>query len=88
MLKYAPLEDLLRLPFLVVSKVLLRGEDREAAGAATDATGTIGIGRSLRATPGAPWILCRAALSVLWNVPYCLRHRQPVKAQDFRLPLG
>ncbi len=88
MLKYAPLEDLLRLPFLVVSRVLLRGEKREAAGAVTDATGTIGIGRSVRETPGAAWILCRAAFSVLCNVPYCLRHRQPVKAEDFRLPLG
>jgi len=88
MLKYAPLEDLLRLPFLVVTRVLLRGESKEAAGAATDATGTIGIGRALRATPGAPWILLRAALSVLWNVPYCLKRRQPVRAPDFRLPLG
>jgi LmbE family N-acetylglucosaminyl deacetylase/GT2 family glycosyltransferase len=87
MLKYAPLEDLLRLPFLVVSKVLLRGDAAEAGGAATDATGTIGIGKSLRATPGAPWILCKAALSVLWNVPYCLRNRQPVSAPDFELPL-
>ncbi|NOT32524.1 MAG: glycosyltransferase [Planctomycetes bacterium] len=88
MLKYAPLEDLLRLPFLVVSQVLLRGERSEAAGAATDATGTIGIGKSIRETPGAAWILCKAALSVLWNAPYCLKHRQPVKAPDFQLPLG
>ncbi len=88
MLKYAPLEDLLRLPFLVFSRVVLRGAKREAEGAATDATGTIGIGRSIRQTPGAAWVLCRAALSVLWNVPYCLRHRRPVRAPDFRLPLG
>ena len=88
MLKYAPLEDLLRLPFLVLTKVLLRGEQREAEGAATDATGTIGIGKSVRQTPGALWVLTRAALSVLWNVPYCLKHRQPVTAEDFRLPLG
>jgi len=88
MLKYAPLEDLLRLPFLVVSKVLLRGEKQESEGAATDATGTIGIGKSIRQTPGASWILFRAGLSVLWNVPYCLKHRQEVRAQDFRLPLG
>jgi LmbE family N-acetylglucosaminyl deacetylase/GT2 family glycosyltransferase len=87
MLKYAPLEDLLRLPFLVLTRVLLRGDAREARGAATDATGTIGIGRSVRQTPGAAWILCKAALSVLWNVPYCLKHRRPVKAPDFELPL-
>ena len=53
-----------------------------------DATGTIGIGRSIRETPGATWILTKAALSVLWNVPYCLRNRRPVHAEDFELPLG
>lgn len=88
MLKYAPLEDLLRLPFLVVSQVLLRGERSEAAGAATDATGTIGIGKSIRQTPGAAWVLLKAAFGVLWNLPYCLRNRRPVRSPDFRLPLG
>ncbi len=88
MLKYAPLEDLLRLPFLVFSRVLLRGDAKEAEGAATDATGTIGIGKSIRQTPGAAWVLVKAALGVLWNLPYCLRHRRPVRSSDFRLPLG
>jgi GT2 family glycosyltransferase len=87
MLKYAPLEDLLRAPFLVVTKVLLRGDRSEAEGAATDATGTIGIGRSIRETPGALGVLCKAAFGVLWNVPYCLKRRQPVRAPDFQLPL-
>ena len=50
-------------------------------------TGTIGIGRSLRETPGAWWVVTKAAFSVLWNVPYCLRHREPVRAPDFELPL-
>jgi hypothetical protein len=27
-------------------------------------------------------------MSVLWNVPYCLKRRQPVRAPDFQLPLG
>jgi LmbE family N-acetylglucosaminyl deacetylase/GT2 family glycosyltransferase len=87
MLKYAPARDLARLPFLILRKVLLRGERAEAAGAATDATGTIGIARAIRETPGATWILCKAALSVLANVPYCLRHRRPCRAPDFELPL-
>jgi hypothetical protein len=52
-----------------------------------DATGTIGIGRAVRETPGAWWILLRAGCSVLWNLPYCLRRRQPVRAPDFELPL-
>ena len=88
MLKYAPLSDLLRMPFLVVSQVLMRGSKSEAQGQVTDATGTIGIGRSLRETKGAFWILCKAGLSVLYNVPYCLRRRRAVRAQDFELPLG
>ena len=86
-LKYAPLFDLVKMPFLV-ARVLLRGAGAEASGAVTDATGTIGIGRAIRRTPGAFWILCRAAASVLYNVPYCLRRRQPVTAEDFELPLG
>lgn len=87
MLKYAPLGDLLRLPVLVVTKVLLRSGKREQQGEVTDATGTIGIGRSIRETPGAWWVLARAAWSVLLNVPYCLRHRQPCRAPDFELPI-
>ncbi len=87
MLKYAPLSDLLRMPWLVFSKVVLRGSAKEAEGTVTDAVGTIGIGRSLRETPGAWLVVTKAALSVLYNVPYCLKHRQPVRAPDFELPL-
>jgi LmbE family N-acetylglucosaminyl deacetylase/GT2 family glycosyltransferase len=87
MLKYAPLGDLVRLPFLVVSRVLLRSSAREEAGEVSDATGTIGIGRSVRQTPGAWWVLFKAACSVLYNVPYCLRRREPVRSSDFELPL-
>ncbi len=86
-LKYAPAGDLARLPFLVVSRVLLRGEQGERAGKVADATGTIGIGKSVRETPGAWWVLAKAGLNVLANLPYCLRHRAPVRAPDFELPL-
>lgn len=86
-LKYAPAGDLARLPFLVVSKVLLRGEQRERAGKVADATGTIGIGKSVRETPGAWWVLAKAGLNVIANLPYCLEHRSPVRAPDFELPL-
>jgi len=87
MIKYAPLSDLLRMPFLVFTRVLLRSGKSEAEGAVHDATGTIGIGRAVRETPGAWWVLVRASCSVLWNLPYCLRRRQPVRAPDFELPL-
>lgn len=87
MLKYAPLRDLVRLPWLAFTKVVLRADEDESAGEVTDATGTIGIGRSLRETPGGFWIVARAGFSVLANVPYCLKHRQPVTSPDFELPL-
>jgi len=87
MLKYAPLEDLMRMPFLVFSRVILRSGGKEEAGEVTDATGTIGIARSLRETPGAFWVLVRAAFSVLYNIPYCWKHRKPVTAPDFELPI-
>jgi hypothetical protein len=86
MLKYAPLGDLLRLPWLVATRVLLRKASDEVM--VTDATGTIGIARAVRETPGAWWVLVKAGCSVLWNVPYCLRRRAPVRAPDFELPLS
>lgn len=87
MIKYAPLKDLVRLPFLAVTKVLFRGGASESAGEVTDAVGTIGIGKSVRETKGSWWILTKAAASVVYNIPYCLRRREPVKAPDFELPL-
>jgi GT2 family glycosyltransferase len=86
-LKYAPLGDLLRLPWLVLTRVLLRGEKRERTGEVSDATGTIGIGTSVRQTPGAAWVLVKAGWSVLANLPYCWKHRAPCRASDFELPL-
>ncbi len=88
MFKYAPLKDLVRLPWLVLTKVLLRPRPKEEAGGAMDATGTIGIGKSIQQTKGAVWVLLRASGSVLWNLPYCWKHRQPCRAQDFELPLS
>jgi GT2 family glycosyltransferase len=87
MIKYAPLSDLAKMPFLVVFRVILRGEKAEEDGSVADATGTIGIGKSLRETPGALWVLVRASFGVLANVPYCLKHRKPVRASDFELPI-
>lgn len=89
MIKYAPTHDLVRMPYLVVTKVLLRKEQSEAeGGAALDATGTLGIGRSIRETRGSLWVLFKAACSIVYNLPYCLKRRAPVTAEDFELPLG
>jgi LmbE family N-acetylglucosaminyl deacetylase/GT2 family glycosyltransferase len=87
-LKYAPWPELVRLPWQVLTRVLLRGRAAEERGAVMDATGTIGISRAIRETPGAAWVLARAALSVLYNVPYCLKHRRPVRREDYRPPLA
>ncbi len=87
MLKYAPLPDLLRMPWLVFSRVVLRSSKSEAEGEVRDAVGTIGIGRSLKETPGAWWIVTKAAASVIYNLPYCLKRREPVQAEDFELPI-
>jgi LmbE family N-acetylglucosaminyl deacetylase/GT2 family glycosyltransferase len=87
MLKYAPLSDLVRMPWLVLTQVVLRPGSAEQRGEVTDATGTIGIGRALRETPGGVWIVAKAAFSVLANLPYCLRRRAPVRSADFELPL-
>ncbi len=87
MLKHAPLGALLKLPWLVFKGVVLRPRAAEEDGEITDATGTIGVGRSLRETPGAWWVLLKALASVTWNLPYCLRHRRPVRHPDFELPL-
>jgi LmbE family N-acetylglucosaminyl deacetylase/GT2 family glycosyltransferase len=87
-LKYAPLGALLRLPWLVLTRVILRSSQREAGGEVNDATGTIGIGRALREVRGSSWVLVRAGLSVIWHLPYCLRQRQAVRSGDFELPIG
>ena len=62
MLKHAPLSALLKLPWLVLKQVVLRPRASEERGEVTDATGTIGIGRSLRETPGAWWVLLKASV--------------------------
>jgi GT2 family glycosyltransferase len=87
MLKYAPFSDLVKMPWLVLTKVVMRKDEREKEGTVRDAVGTIGIGRSLRETKGAWWVVTKAAFSVLANVPYCLMRRRPVKSPDFELPI-
>ncbi len=77
-MKYAPAAELAAAPFRLVGSLF--------GAAATDATGTIGVGRSLTETPGAAWILVRAVGSALRTLPHCLRHRQPCRHPDFEMP--
>ncbi|MFT7462954.1 MAG: GT2 family glycosyltransferase [Pseudohongiellaceae bacterium] len=51
-----------------------------------EATGTMGLAESMKATPGARGIVIKATLNALINLPYCLARRSPVTAPDFKLP--
>ena len=55
---------------------------------AGEATGTIGLQRSVRETPGGHWIAVKATLAALGSLPYCLRRRKVCTAPDFRPPLS
>ena len=59
------------------------GSDRESE---LEATGTVGLAQSMKDTPGAKWIVVKATLNALANLPYCLARRKPVDAPDFKLP--
>ncbi|MGQ0553785.1 MAG: glycosyltransferase family 2 protein [Planctomycetota bacterium] len=91
--KNCPWGDVLRAAWTLTRKAL-RGDARPASAVGTgsaseaelEATGTLGLGRALRETPGAWWIVTRATCSALLNLPYCLARRAPVRAPDFKLP--
>lgn len=54
---------------------------------ASDATGTIGIDRTVKETPLGLWIAFKATLAALLLLPYCLRHRRVCRAPDFEPPV-
>jgi hypothetical protein len=85
--------DVLRVALRLAGKGLSRSGARthgEATGAAgedeLEATGTLGLSRAMRETPGAWWIVIKATLNALANLPYCLARRAVVRSPDFRLP--
>lgn len=51
-----------------------------------EATGTMGLAQSIRETQGGYWIVIKATLNALLNLPYCLARRAPVRAPDFKVP--
>ncbi len=55
---------------------------------AKDATGTIGIEKSLRETRGGLWIALKATLAAFCLLPYCLRRRKVCRSSDFKPPLA
>ena len=78
--------DVLRAALHLARKALLGAQ--AGGGDASEATGTIGLDQSLRATPGGFWIAVRATLNALLNLPYCLKRRRVCRAPDFWLPVG
>ena len=40
----------------------------------------------MKDTPGSRWIVIKATLNALANLPYCLARRRVVESRDFRLP--
>ena len=51
-----------------------------------EATGTMGLGKAIRETPGGLWICVKATCAALGNLPYCLSRRAPVRSPDFKVP--
>jgi GT2 family glycosyltransferase len=91
--KHCPWSEVLRVALRLAGKGLSRSGPRThaaATGAAEEdeleATGTMGLARAMRETPGAWWIVARATLAALANLPYCLARRAVVRSPDFRLP--
>jgi len=85
--------DVFRAALRLARKGLSRHGQPAAAGATgaehegeLEATGTLGLSTALRETPGAWWIVTRATLAALLQLPYCLVRRSVVRAPDFRLP--
>ncbi len=84
--------DVLRAAWGMTRKALggRRAVSRDATAAAhereLEATGTLGLAQAMQQTPGAWWIVTKATLNALVNLPYCLARRAVVRAPDFRLP--
>lgn len=83
MFKHAPLKDILCFPFAFVGRRIKRRDDAESA---ADAVGGIGLISNIRQTKRGWWIVIKATLSALTNLPYCWKHRKVCRAPDFEMP--
>lgn len=83
-LKHVPWPALIAFPFLFLRKQLFKKKGEGFA----DATGAIGALDNIRKTPFGFWIVFKATVAAFTvHLPYCLKHRKPVRAEDFQLPL-
>lgn len=83
--KYVPWPQVLLFPWKFLRKGL--GTKRKRGNVVGDAVGTIGLFENIRGVKHGWWIVLKATLAALWNLPYCLARRQVCKAKDFELPL-
>ncbi len=85
--------DIARSAGRLASKGLSRSQESAGGGAMAssaeaelEATGSMGLGRSIRETEGGLWICIKGTLSAVANLPYCLTRRSVVRSPDFRMP--
>jgi len=84
--KYLPWSQVLSFPFKFLAKGL-GGKQRADGGEVGDAVGTIGLFDNIKGVKRGYWICFKATVNALWNLPYCLRHRQVCRHPDFEPPL-
>ena len=84
--KYLPWSQVLSFPFKFLLKGL-GGKKESDGGEVGDAVGTIGLFENIKSVPGGYWICFKATLNALFNLPYCLKHRQVCTHPDFEPPL-
>lgn len=84
--KYLPWSKVLGFPFAFLKKGL-GGKKQGQGGDVTDAVGTIGLMDSIRGVKWGWWVCIKATFAALWQLPYCIRHREVCSHPDFELPL-
>lgn len=84
--KYLPWSQVLAFPFRFLMKGL-GGKKQSDGGEVADAVGTIGLFDNIKGVKMGWWICIKATVAAIWNLPYCLRHREVCKHPDFEPPL-
>jgi len=84
--KYLPWGQVLSFPLRFLAKGL-GGKKKSDGGEVGDAVDTIGLFDNIKGVKWGYWICFKATVNAIFNLPYCLRHRQVCKHPDFEPPL-